>query len=153
MKKFLVALDNSERAPGVLQTAQILAQTTGAKLTLLRAIPWPTELPSHAYPLTPADFEAVSQRIAGEELEALIKHVPPELIEARIVRLGTPWKEICDVSKEIGADLIIVGAHGYTFFERVLGTTASRVSNHADRSVLLVREPPASANVLLYPVT
>ena len=144
MKKFLVALDNSARAPKVLETAQKLAQLTGAKLTLLRAIPWPTELPSHAYPLTPADFEAVSQRIAGEELEVITRHIPPELVEARLVRLGTPWKEICEVSREIDADLIILGAHGYTFVERVLGTTASRVSNHAERSVLLVRDPEHS---------
>ena len=143
MQKILVALDQSERALLVLETAQALASKIGAKLTLLRAIPWPTELPSHAYPLTPADFEAVSKRIATEELAGLAKNVPESLVESSIVRFGTPWKEVCDAAKEINADLIIIGAHGYTFFERMLGTTASRVSNHADRSVFLVREQPA----------
>lgn len=141
MNKILVALDNSERAPGVLESARKLAQQFGAKLILLRAIPWPTELPSYAYPLNPADFETVAQRISGEELEKLAQNIPSELVQAQLVRLGTPWKEICKAAKDLDADLIVVGAHGYTFFERVLGTTASRVSNHADRSVLLVREP------------
>lgn len=146
MKNILVALDNSDRAPKTLQAALLFAEKTGAKLTLLRAIPWPTELPSHAYPLTPADFEAVSERISQEELESLSKDAPKERIAACLVRFGTPWREICDAAKELDVDLIVMGAHGYSFMERVLGTTAARVSNHADRSVYLVREPePAPA--------
>jgi nucleotide-binding universal stress UspA family protein len=36
-------------------------------------------------------------------------------------------------------DLIVIGSHGYDALDRLLGTTAAKVVNHADRSVLVVR--------------
>ena len=42
----------------------------------------------------------------------------------------------------LNVDLIVVGNHRYHGVERVLGTVASRVVNHADRNVLVVRENP-----------
>ena len=41
-------------------------------------------------------------------------------------------------------DLIVIGSHGYGAIDRVLGTTAAKVVNHADRTVLVVREKPGS---------
>jgi nucleotide-binding universal stress UspA family protein len=35
-------------------------------------------------------------------------------------------------------DLIVIGSHGYHGLDRVLGTTAARVSNLARRNVLVV---------------
>jgi nucleotide-binding universal stress UspA family protein len=40
--------------------------------------------------------------------------------------------------------LIVIGAHGYGIVDRILGTTAGRVVNHADRSVLVVRATPTA---------
>ena len=39
------------------------------------------------------------------------------------------------------ASVIVIGSHGYGGLERLLGTTAARVVNHADRAVLVVRSP------------
>jgi len=33
----------------------------------------------------------------------------------------------------------VIGSHGYGGLDRLLGTTAARVVNHADRNVLIVR--------------
>jgi nucleotide-binding universal stress UspA family protein len=52
---------------------------------------------------------------------------------------GDPWRRILEVADRIGADLIVMGNHRPHGVERVLGTVASRVVSHADRSVLLVR--------------
>ena len=41
------------------------------------------------------------------------------------------------------ASAIVVGAHGYRPVERMLGTTAAKVANRADTSVLVVRAPLA----------
>jgi nucleotide-binding universal stress UspA family protein len=41
--------------------------------------------------------------------------------------------------------LIVIGSHGYGGLDRVLGTTAARVVNHALCSVLVVRPPEAQA--------
>jgi nucleotide-binding universal stress UspA family protein len=57
------------------------------------------------------------------------------------VHIGTPWDGICRAAKEHEADLVVIGAHGYGTLDRLLGTTASKVVNHIDRSVMVVREP------------
>jgi nucleotide-binding universal stress UspA family protein len=49
-------------------------------------------------------------------------------------------------ARAIGADLIVIGSHGYGGLDRVLGTTAARVVNHADRSVLVVRNADLAAS-------
>jgi nucleotide-binding universal stress UspA family protein len=40
--------------------------------------------------------------------------------------------------------LIVIGSHGFSGIDRLLGTTAGRVVNHADRSVIVVRDTPHS---------
>ena len=36
-------------------------------------------------------------------------------------------------------DLIVIGSHGYSGIDRLIGTTAAKVVNHAKQSVLVVR--------------
>jgi nucleotide-binding universal stress UspA family protein len=45
------------------------------------------------------------------------------------------------IATEEDVDLIVIGSHGYHDADRVLGTTAAKVVNHADHSVLVVRAP------------
>ena len=40
--------------------------------------------------------------------------------------------------------MIVLCSHGYGGIDRLIGTTASKVVNLADRSVLVVRDPPSS---------
>jgi hypothetical protein len=42
-------------------------------------------------------------------------------------------------AKELDVDLIAIGSHGYPSIDRLLGTVAAKVVNHADRNVLVVR--------------
>ena len=56
-----------------------------------------------------------------------------------LVRTGSPWSAICAAAREHDADLIVLGAHGYDAVDHILGTTAAKVVNHADRSVLVVK--------------
>jgi len=53
--------------------------------------------------------------------------------------MGTAWDAICRVAQEEAVDLIVIGSHGYGALDRFIGTTAAKVVNHADRSVLIVR--------------
>jgi len=52
---------------------------------------------------------------------------------------GRPEKEIPDVAREIGADLIVLGSHGRWGLELLLGTTTDGVVSAADCDVLAVR--------------
>ena len=55
------------------------------------------------------------------------------------VVVATPWEALCMCAQAHDADLIVIGSHGYGGLDRVLGTTAARVVNHALCSVFVVR--------------
>jgi nucleotide-binding universal stress UspA family protein len=141
MKRILVALDHSPRASDVLARAATIAASTGAELFLFRAIGLPVELPADAYRVSPAEVVESLHAAAVRELEAMEGQLEPTLVTHVLVRTGVPWAAICEAAKAHDVDLIVVGSHGYSGLDHVLGTTAAKVTNHADRSVLIVRTP------------
>jgi nucleotide-binding universal stress UspA family protein len=141
MKKILVGVDGSSREQAVVDAAVGLARRTGAKLVLFRAIGMPTELPTEALSMPPADVPALLERRAAAAVRALAEKIPADLLAAQRVHVGTPWQQIDKAARDEDVDLIVIGSHGYDTFDRVLGTTAAKVVNHADRAVLVVRAP------------
>jgi nucleotide-binding universal stress UspA family protein len=145
MKRLLVALDGSSRAPGVLKAAVAQAQAAGAELVLFRAIGIPGDLPFAAMAMSPADVLSVLEQRAKTELADVVRDlVPPGMVSETRIETGTAWQSICRAAQATNADLIVIGSHGYGALDRMLGTTAARVVNHADRSVLVVRPHESS---------
>lgn len=145
MKRILVSVDNSPRASVVLAEAVELARRAGAKVRLFRAVGLPPDLPAQ---ITLASSEGLMDSLlvhAKEDIERLAKEVPPDVLDGTFVHVGTPWDAICNAAVEHDVDLIVIGSHGYGGLDRILGTTAAKVVNHADRSVLVVRAKGASA--------
>jgi len=145
MKQILVGLDGSPRAPGVLAAASTVARATGAKLTLVRSVGIPPDVPEDFWKATDEPLIELLQRHARESLEELSAGAPKELLGGCEVIVGVAWQTLCDRAREIGADLVVVGSHGYGGLDRLLGTTAAKVVNHAPCSVLVVRAPGAEA--------
>lgn len=145
MKHILVCLDASLRAPSVLAAAVDLAQRTGARLSLLRAVGLPPELNKILSVDLGANVIETLQAKAKEEIEALAQDLPKTLIDGIHIHVGTPWDTICREAKELDADVVVLGSHGYGGLDRVLGTTAAKVVNHCDRSVYVVRAPAHAA--------
>jgi nucleotide-binding universal stress UspA family protein len=141
MKRILVCLDTSPRAPSVLAAARDLAVRAGAKLVLFRSVGLPPELDKEFLAMSPNDVAGELMSRAKRELASLAGDAPPETIDSVHVRVGTPWDAICTEARELDCDLIVIGSHGYSGLDRLLGTTAAKVVNHADRSVLVVRPP------------
>ena len=57
---------------------------------------------------------------------------------------GPPRTVILDEAESWGADLIVVGSHGYRAWERfLLGSVSHAVVSHAKCSVEVVRCPPS----------
>ena len=139
MKSILVALDSSPRAIDVLVTAVALARSTGGKLRLLRAVGLPPELPANVWAMPQTQIVETFLTSAKTELELLAREVPPEYLDGATATIGVPWDAICSYAREHDIDLIVIGAHGYGIIERMMGTTAAKVVNHADRPVLVVR--------------
>jgi nucleotide-binding universal stress UspA family protein len=139
MKRILTCLDGSQRAPYVLSTAVSLARGTGAKVLLFRAVSIPSELPPRLYSVSPNDLPDILLESAKSELTELARDVPQDLIDGIEVHVGSPWDAICTAAQAHDADLVVIGSHGYGALDRILGTTAAKVVNHIDRSVLVVR--------------
>ena len=144
MHRILVCLDASSRAPFVLEAAADLAKKSGAKLFLLRAVGIPPELDKLVSVQQGADLIDTMTARAKDELETMARNVPPESLDGIHVHIGTPWDTICREAKTLDIDLVVIGSHGYSGFDRILGTTAGKVVNHCDRSVLVVRDPARS---------
>ena len=141
MKRILVALDGSERAPLVLAAAMRLAELTGATLILYRAIALAPDLPTESLSTTAIGVQDMLIANAREDLSRLAQTVPPQSIEQVVTELATAWDGICRTARERDVDLIALGSHGYGGLDRILGTVAAKVVNHADRNVLVVRTP------------
>ena len=141
MKKILVGVDGSPRQRSVLSAAIELARRTRSKLVLFRAVSLPTELPPEAYLMQPDEVTKILERRAQVAVEEAARDVPGDILDRLHVAVGTPWQAICRAAQEDDADMIVIGSHGYDVLDRVLGTTAAKVVNHADRAVLVVRAP------------
>ena len=145
MKRILVCLDASPRAAFVLGTAAHLAEKTGAKLVLLRSVGLPAEIDQEFYVHAAGSMTDILVDKAKKELDVLSKGVSPGLIEGYDVHIGTPWDTICREAKARACDLVVLGSHGFSGLDRVLGTTAGKVVNHCEVSVLVARESAKSA--------
>jgi nucleotide-binding universal stress UspA family protein len=144
MKNILVALDGSPRSPGTLAAAIAVAQAQGGKLVLLRSVGLPPDIPQDFWKTTDEPLLAVLERHAKTYLDEQVKAVPPELRGGSGIVIGVPWQAICDTAQRDKVDLIVIGSHGYGGLDRLLGTTAAKVVNHAPCSVLVVREQAAT---------
>ena len=145
MERILVCLDASERAPLVLATAVDLARRLGAKVRLFRAVGLPHDVPAYLYSVSPESLAGLLMDEVKKDLTLQSRSLSPELLDGISTHVGSPWDGICRAAIEHDADLIVIGSHGYGMFDRVLGTTAAKVVNHADRPVLVVRPKSTTA--------
>jgi nucleotide-binding universal stress UspA family protein len=141
MKRLLVAVDGSPRAETVVAAAARMAELADAKLVLFRAIGVPSDMPREILSLIDRSVEDVMIGNAHAELERIAASLPEGRVERIVTPFATAWDGICRTARELDVDLIVIGSHGYGGLDRVLGTTAAKVVNHADRNVLVVRTP------------
>ena len=140
MNRILVGLDGSGRAESVLTAAIDLARKYNAKLILCRSVGVPAEMPAEIWK-DPVPLSDHLRQDAEKYLLTNVPKVPAELFGGHrtLVEVGTPWAGICQAAKEENADLIVIGSHGYSGLDKILGTTAAKVVNHAHCSVWVVR--------------
>jgi nucleotide-binding universal stress UspA family protein len=91
--------------------------------------------------MAPNDVKKALEDRARAALERLAATLPASIVDGVRVVIGVPWQAIDRTAEEENVDLIVIGSHGYDALDRVLGTTAAKVVNHAKCSVLVVRRP------------
>jgi nucleotide-binding universal stress UspA family protein len=143
----LAAVDGSVRSRGVLDAALALAERFDGSVHLFRSVSVPPEFPAAAH-MPPDRLPEVLEKEARQALMELAAEYSRVFIEALDMTTPKPWRAILEAAGRIQADLIVIGSHGHGGWDVLLGTNASKVADHADRSVLVVherREAPASS--------
>ncbi len=88
--------------------------------------------------------KANAESVLSETSDLLSGKFPAVEITTDIL-FGSPDSRIVETAEEIGAELIVLGSHGYSRWERLLlGSVSSSVVHHAHCSVLIVRTPEES---------
>ena len=145
--KILLAVDGSPCSDAAVIEVGRRPWPDGSAIEVLTTF----ELPSPPTPETwalPLNFfeemDLALQKQARNVVEDAIEKLKPRLsktisLDAKILP-GPPQSVILDEAEEWGADLIVVGSHGYRAWERfLLGSVSQSVVSHAKCSVEVVR--------------
>ena len=140
ISKILIPYDFSETADLSLEHAIFMAKLMKAEITLLHIVETVsfTSAISHAL----SGFEQKIESATNDKLEQLAREIHMKSGIALTVRteVGRIYKKICNVAKEIDADIIIMGTHGVSGYEKFsVGTNTSRVVQEAPCPVLSVQ--------------
>jgi nucleotide-binding universal stress UspA family protein len=138
MKSFLVATDFSAPSREAALYAANLAKLFGAELTLLHAYLLPT-------PVSEVPYVMISVEELQKENEKLAIGLANQLAAQTgitvktLVNIGMPADEIVYQSKEIGADLIIIGMRGENkAIDKFIGSTSAAVIRKSHIPVLVI---------------
>lgn len=147
--KILVPIDMADQETGLKTIAEgvMQAKARDGELTVMTVVPdifagldWRYAIRGE----TGGSEEYDLKTIVNEALEQLNKIVsdrtPSGMKVKTVARHGTAYEEILNVAKDIGATMIVLGAHRPALSDYLIGPTAARVVRHAECSVNVMRE-------------
>jgi nucleotide-binding universal stress UspA family protein len=146
--KVLVATEGSKFSNAAIdKCCAILSPLTEADLRIVAASE-PAVVPAEPFALS-ADYIREIDEDLRRRAEEVVSNAEQEIrkrlpeIGSRLtttVSSGAPAQVIVHEAENWGADLIVVGSHGYGFWQRaLLGSVSDAVVHHAPCSVLVVR--------------
>ncbi len=141
LTRILVPVDFSECSRKALQYAIPLARQHQAVLILLNVV----EAAYAGGEIAAVDYiqlEAAMKEGAEKKLSEFVVHeIPSDISTQSIVRTGLPSREITELAKTLGIDLIVISTHGRTGLKHVfLGSVTEHVVQRAPCPVFVVRE-------------
>ena len=149
--KLLLAIEGSEFSRAAIETCcEIFAGKPETEISILSAAE-PVIVPMEPFAVS-AEYMADADRAAVENCkswassaEATVRSAFPDIGDRLITKVmkDNPIPAILGEAKDWGADLIIMGSHGYGFWKRTfLGSVSNSVVHNAPCSVLIVRPRP-----------
>ena len=147
--KILVATDGSDFSKAaIVALANIVVKPENTSIKIISSFERPTPIAAEPFAVSAEYYNAMEE--AGREkarkfveqaemrIRSLFPDAAPDLTTEVIT--GSPQRAIVERAQEWGADLIVVGSHGYGFWSRtLLGSVSNSVVHHAPCSVLVVR--------------
>jgi len=146
MQSILVPVDFSPGSSAAVEYAVFLANAFQATITLFHVC----QVPSMLNPIVPGADNAAdgtaSRVAAAAELERMRADVQQRAtgVVRALVEAGSAPEVILDRARRGPFDVIVMGTHGRTGFQRLLmGSVAEAVVRRADRPVVIIHIPAA----------
>lgn len=136
-QRILAAVDLSAQSRRVLAVALGIAEACGAAV---RALYVQDRLTPMLLEAALFDEKETRHAAASQLRKTLAKiSVPSEVVMSQEVREGHAGHEILHAAEEWGADLVVMGTHGFGFFNRLLlGSISVYVLRHGHLATLVV---------------
>ncbi len=146
--KILLAIDGSPCSETAVEEVARRPWPVGSELRVISVVEPPGALTAEPYMGVAGYFEEV-ERLKHRQAEGLLEAAAGALREgagtagmevSTEALTGSPKRTIVEAAEGWGADLIVVGSHGYHTWERMLlGSVSQSVAAHALCSVEIVR--------------
>jgi nucleotide-binding universal stress UspA family protein len=146
--KILLAIDGSPCSDRAVEEVARLPWPADSEVRIISVVEPPAPLAAEPYMLAGGYFEEVERlkrKQAAETLERAAARLGEggggrALAVSTDIPVGSPRRIIVEEADTWGADLIVVGSHGYRTWERMLlGSVSQTVAAHASCSVEIVR--------------
>jgi universal stress protein A len=144
LKKILVPVDYSDCSRAAMEYALFLAERFEAEIEVLHVAEVPLgEEHTVVKPDTGEEqllSELIMQQAAKSETEFLAPFVRATIPIEKSLLKGRPGKVIVEAAADRGADLLVMGTHGRSGFDRlIMGSVTERVLRSAPCPVVVVR--------------
>lgn len=146
--KILFATDGTKQSDSAVEMLRRFLLGEGDEVTVISvidmAVPAAIDIYGGYLPDT-TELEKTARENASRILEETAGKVRESFGDSDVaittdVLFGTPESRIVETAEEMHADLVIVGSHGYSRWERLLlGSVSNSVVQHAPCSVMVVR--------------
>ncbi len=149
--KILVATDGSDYSKAAIEKCcQIIAKPEDTSVKIVSAAQIVASAATEPLPFAASyiqeadtDHRNMAAGYVAEAKEIISQNFPDSNLSVSTEVLnGSAGKAIVEAAQEWGADLIVIGSHGYGFWNRMLvGSVSQTVVHYAPCSVMVVRKP------------
>ncbi|KAM3704704.1 hypothetical protein ACJW31_03G025600 [Castanea mollissima] len=155
-RKILVAVDEGEESMHALSWClkNVISENSKYTLVLLyvkppRAVFSPLDGTGYLFS---ADIMAAMDKYSNDVAECVVekakkmcKDLQDVKVETRIEH-GDPRDVICQMTEKLGADVLVMGSHGYGLIKRaLLGSVSNHCAQNVKCPVLIVKKPKSTA--------
>ena len=145
--KILLAVDGSECSEAAVKSVAQRPWPAGSELKIISAVE-PAYLPTTDTWVLPENYYLEIEKAAQEQAQSAIKSAVEQIKASDVAKLaitteiqdGPARDVILEEADKWGADLIVLGSHGYRGLKKfLLGSVSHAITTHAHCSVEIVR--------------
>jgi nucleotide-binding universal stress UspA family protein len=148
--KILIATDGSDYSKAAVNSVAERPWPQGSEVKIISAMNVPFAPTTEGW-VMPDSYYSELDRVAREQAEAAVKDAVERIESGKASGLeiitkiisGSAGEVILDEAERWNADMIVLGSHGYSGWQRfLLGSVSHAVATHAHCSVEIVRQKP-----------